>query len=121
LPKDTDHKNTVIENNLVLVTNGDLGLNESASGLTFSKNLLSKKPDSSVVGAGDIIADPQLVNPTQSIDLDQIAHPVNASWYIPTSSSPAIGQAIPLSYVTNDFLGAFREIPPDIGALESTQ
>ncbi len=119
LPKDTNHQNTAIENNLVLVSKGgDPGYSASSEGLTFSKNLWSKKPNGSVVGAGDIVADPLLINPYQTIDLDQIAHPVKADWYLLTSSSPAIDKGMSVNEVVVDYFGNNRGTIPDMGANE---
>jgi parallel beta-helix repeat protein len=118
LPKDANHQNTIIEYNLVLVSKGDPGFSKSITGVTFSHNLWSKKPESSAIGSGDIVGDPQLINPNHAIDLNQISHPVSAAWYQLKSSSPAIDKASVIAFVTKDLLGISRGKHPDFGALE---
>jgi len=114
-----NHKNTIFENNLVLVPDGWSGYAQGATtGLTFSHNLWSKRPDPSINSTGDFIGDPQLVNPTQLVAPDQIANPLNAAGYAPTTSSPVINKASPVAEVVDDYFGKNRGNTPDIGAIE---
>jgi parallel beta-helix repeat protein len=106
------HQNTVIENNIISVGGTPL-VSPSMTGLTYTRNLWSKKP--SVLGSGDMVGNPLLSDP---------AHSVNASidprWYTLTSSSPAKGKALVLSDVQTDYFGIGRDSSPDIGANEYT-
>lgn len=115
----TNHVNTVIENNLFYASNGGkLGRSDVSAGLTFKNNLWSATPETSVVGIGDIVADPKLVNPTQTINLDQITYPLDPTAYKLTSLSPAINKAISIPEVTTDYFNNPRGSSLDIGAVE---
>jgi hypothetical protein len=111
--------NSTIENNLVLIPYGSVGdVRGPTSGLTFTDNLWRGTIDSSVAGTGAINDDPLLVNPTQTIELDQITYPLDAAGYAPSSSSPAINKANPIPDVIYDYFGNNRGTSPDIGAIE---
>jgi len=105
------HQNTVIEDNLILVNLGTPLNSPSRAGLTFSSNLWSKNPV--FLGSGDVVGNPLLSNPTQSVDVS-----IDPSWYQLTESSPAIGKALALPDVQTDYFGTPRDSAPDMGADE---
>ncbi|HMD88616.1 MAG TPA: right-handed parallel beta-helix repeat-containing protein [Anaerolineaceae bacterium] len=112
---------TIIENNIsyVVYSGANPGKSDNNTGLIFRNNNWSKAPNASVNGANDIISNPMLSNPTHAIDNDQIASPVDPSWYALTASSPSISHAYPESWITTDYDGDDRNSSnPDIGPLE---
>jgi hypothetical protein len=93
-------------------------LDSGPSGITLSNNNWSSTPDSNMTGSGDVVGDPLLVNPTQTIEEDQIAHPLDPTAYRLTSSSPGRGAGVAVSFVADDYWGTARSDPPDMGAHE---
>lgn len=97
-----------------------------ADGITFSKNLWSKKPDNVNVtqdfqgnaqlrgksGSGDF---PVFTRPPTETELKQVV-----KWFELRNSSPAIDKASPVNFITTDFFWAKRPFgtAPDIGAHE---
>lgn len=81
----------------------------TTQGITFSNNLWSKTPSSSVISPTDIIADPQLSKSGQSSD---------PAWFNLKPNSPAIDKALPLTEVPRDYDNFPRDSTPDIGAKE---
>jgi hypothetical protein len=103
------HVNTAIRNNLI-VQDGSLPIAVvTGSGLTFSNNLWSKSPPSSGASSTDVVADPQL---TKSGSASQ----PTGDYFKLLPTSPAIGKAVSLSKVVDDFFGDPRPAKPDIGA-----
>jgi parallel beta-helix repeat protein len=100
------HQNTIIENNLIVVSTGYyIGYSASATGLTFSHNLWSKARDTSVQGTGDVIGDPIFTLDYTNLHLQ--------------TSSPAKNSGIDLrSTVPLDYDGVTRDTTPDMGAFE---
>jgi hypothetical protein len=114
-----DHSGTVITNNLIRAASGSDSLTEDATGITWSNNFWAVTPPASAQGTSDITADPLLVNPTQTIELDQIATPLDAGGYKLTSLSTAIGASTVVAGVTTDYFGTIRNVTaPDRGAHE---
>ena len=109
------HTNTRIANNIILQSNGTLAEVETAAGLTFDHNLWSRTPPTSLQGAGDVYADPQLVDPNHT----RVAGSVDADWYKLSASSPAINTGVALPGINTDYWNNPRDNPVDIGANES--
>jgi nitrous oxidase accessory protein NosD len=107
-----NNKDILIENNLILQTDGDLGRFESTVGVTFSHNLWSRPPADNLSGDGDLVGDPLLSDPNQAL----VAGQAQADWFSLSVQSPAIDAAS--STMTVDFLGRLRDDSPDVGALE---
>ena len=109
-PKNANHSNTIIEDNLVKVTGSPLTI-LSLPGVTYMYNLWSKAP--SLKGIGDVIGDPLLSDPSRDVDTF-----IDPSWYTLTSLSPAIGKAKTISYIQQDYFWLTRDSLPDMGACE---
>jgi len=79
--------------------------------VSFSNNLWSKSlpSDSKASSPTDIVGDPKLAH---------IGDPFSATWFMLTTSSPAIDKSLSLPQVTVDYFGQIRGINPDIGADE---
>lgn len=107
------HRNVRIQNNLFLQNGGDLVVVPDSE-MRFSHNLWSRTPPAYAASAGDVIADPLLVNPYAPL----VQGDVQASWYRPTMASPAVGAAAIVPEAGRDFAGSFRGMDPDIGAYE---
>jgi uncharacterized protein YuzB (UPF0349 family) len=96
-------------NNIILQEDSHIIAVNAGTGWSFFNNLWSKTPSSKLIGTNDIIGNPLLLENT-SYDL--------TSWYILNSSSPAIGKAMVLDMVLNDYFNYTRDNLPDIGAIE---
>jgi hypothetical protein len=112
----TLNTNAVFENNIILqdkLTTSVARDSSAYTGLTFSHNLWSSVQPTALRGAGDIIANPLLVE-------SGLTGPgqLSANWFLPLSNSPAIGAGVALTVVWNDFFAHSRLIPPSIGAIE---
>jgi len=105
-----DHVNVVFTNNLVM-QDGDLPVIATIDqpGVTYSYNLWSKEPYDAASGPGDVIGDPMLM---------QVGEPFFADWFRLMDTSPAIGAAISLPDVSDDFFASLRDVAPDMGAVE---
>lgn len=105
-----DHWNVRFENNLVQ-QDGDLPViaTITQSGVTYSHNLWSKPSLPAASGPGDVIGDPHLA---KTGDL------YSADWFRLTDASPAIGKALTIPGIINDYFGALRDSTPDLGAAE---
>jgi hypothetical protein len=108
------HTNTRIVNNIILQSSGTMADVGTVAGLTFDHNLWSRTPSMDVQGAGDIYADPQLVNPNHP----RTAGSVDAAWYKLSSSSPAINAGTCLADVYTDYWNIPRGKTVDFGAHE---
>ena len=106
------HQNITFLNNLVQ-QDGSLPLIEVTLNpdVSFSNNLWSKSlpSDSKASSPTDIVGDPKLAH---------IGDPFSATWFMLTTSSPAIDKSLSLPQVTVDYFGQIRGINPDIGADE---
>jgi hypothetical protein len=107
------HQNVRFNNNIV-VQDGNLPIAgiDTATGITFSYNLWSKRPPSIASGPGDVIGDPKLAK-TGSYTAPE--------WYQLQASSPAWNTAIRISEVIDDFYRRLRGETPDMGAFEYGQ
>jgi hypothetical protein len=120
-PTSGDHYNTIIENNISVVTysNANSGRNAHAAGVTLRNNNWNPAPQYTAIGSNDIDADPLLAAPLHAIANDQITTPLDPAWYKLTATSPGIAHAYAESWITTDFAGAARDAStPDIGAYE---
>ena len=98
------HRNTRIENNLLVQENGGRLADVVADPeLHFSHNLWSEKHSPQVAGPGDIIGNPKLAK-TGTIEAGQLV----ADRFKLTADSPAIGHANALAEVKDDFEGNAR-------------
>ena len=79
--------------------------------ISFSNNLWSKTPPSSVSGSGDVIGDPKL---------KMMGSPSLPDWFKLSDLSPAINKGKVIAETNLDFFGNVRDSMPDIGALEYT-
>ena len=77
--------------------------------ISFSNNLWSKTPPSSVSGPGDVIGDPKFTMTGSQYLPD---------WFKLTDLSPAINKGKVIAETNLDFYGTVRDAMPDIGALE---
>lgn len=106
------HQNVIFENNLVQQDGSlPLILIIEDPDVSFSNNLWSKSlpSDSKASSPTDIVGDPKLAH---------IGDPFSATWFMLTTSSPAIDKSLSLPQVTVDYFGQIRGINPDIGADE---
>lgn len=111
-----NYENVQFENNIIYQQDGTIAhIARNYPGLTLRNNLWSSSPVSTAAGTGDIVDDPQLVNPTTSLTGGQ----VDAAWYMLQSSSSAINNAATGTIISNDFFGDLRDNNPDIGACEN--
>ncbi len=109
-----DHNESWFINNIMLQQDTfAIEMIEVHPGLTFSHNLWSKLPSLSVLGLGDLITDPLLMQ-TGEIN----AGGMQADWFKLSEVSPAVDRAMPLAEVSTDFFGMVRSGLPDIGAHE---
>jgi Right handed beta helix region len=111
------HSNTKITNNIVVQDDsraiGSLG--DRSAGITFSNNLWSKSPPSSMMGRNSLVGDP-LITKTGYLTPGNLT----GDYFEFLSSSPAINKAATLAAVTVDYFGTSRPqgSAPDIGAFE---
>jgi hypothetical protein len=99
-------------NNLIYQSNGIAIAQIDQPGIiSFSNNLWSKTPPSSVSGPGDVIGDPKLA---------MTGSPYSPDWSSLSDSSPAKNKGIVISVTNLDFYDTIRDAFPDIGALEYT-
>ena len=107
------HANTRIMDNIVLQDYDTLIDVAYDAGLSYSNNLWSRTPVSYVISPSDIIGDPVLamVGATGPGQL-------NAEYFQPLSSSPAINNGTMIPEVIVDFFERARGDNPDIGAFE---
>ncbi|MCE5209666.1 MAG: right-handed parallel beta-helix repeat-containing protein, partial [Chloroflexi bacterium] len=96
-------------NNLILQEDSRTIAINSGKGWTFSNNLWSRTPSSSVSGIMDIIVDPKLTKSGEAY---------SGKWYQLQSSSPAIDKGKFVSQVFEDYYSYLRSGSLDIGALE---
>lgn len=99
-------------NNLVYQSDAIAILEVSVPGIvSFSNNLWSKAldPDFAASGSGDVVGDPKL---------SMLGSPYSSAWFKLTDLSPAIDMGKALQETHVDFLGAFRDALPDMGAME---
>jgi len=108
------HTNTRVANNIILQSSGTMAEVGTAAGLTFDHNLWSRTPLEDVRGAGDVYADPQLVDPNHV----RIAGSVDAIWYKLSAASPAINAGATVAGVDTDYWNTSRGNSVDIGAHE---
>lgn len=88
-------RNIRIERNIFLQQSQNVG-SAPPNVATFAYNLWSRTPHINLKGTGDIIADPQLVNPNATLHPGQ----VQIDWYKPLPASPAIaGNMGPLAFL----------------------
>jgi hypothetical protein len=91
--------------NNIIVQDGPLPISIMAKNVKISNNLWSKSP--SVLGSGDIVADPLLAKGEFGPD-----------WFALQSNSPAIDKGMVLDVVKQDYSEHVRGTSPDIDALE---
>jgi parallel beta-helix repeat protein len=115
IQKDAGHTNTLIANNIFYQTGGGAMTNLTAnSGLRFDHNLWYGGSAGAAAGTGDVNADPKLLNPGTTTDVD----------YKLQAGSPAIDAGAQLiKSVPNDYAGSSRPLGKryDIGAYEYVQ
>ncbi|MFM1769526.1 MAG: hypothetical protein RJA22_2055 [Verrucomicrobiota bacterium] len=106
---DPGHSGTTIANNIFRQGLAGVPLASVVNnGITFHHNAWSGGSPGLAAGAGDILADPLLVNPGGAADGD----------YRLQAGSPCIAAATDLAAVTADYWGTLRTSPRDIGAHE---
>lgn len=84
--KKASMRNVEVLRNIILQDDGNVGRAPADAELSFSQNLWSQTPPSTMVGSGDFVADPLLANATAPL----VAGTVEAEWYMPLPSSPAV-------------------------------
>jgi hypothetical protein len=102
---------SVFENNVFLQNGaGRAGEIPSTAGLTFRNNAWFGKLDGRVVGSGDVLEDPKLLQPGEP----------EPQAYRPAAGSPLIDRGVVSAAVVADFLGTARPqgTTHDIGAFE---
>jgi parallel beta-helix repeat protein len=108
------HSNSRVLNNIVLQEGSlPVAVIGTKTGLTFSNNLWSKIPSSSVAGSGDVIGNPLLIRVGQTT-----AGQLTGSWFEIQSGSPARGKAKTINEVTEDYYANSRDFSSDIGGHE---
>jgi parallel beta-helix repeat protein len=102
------HANSVVENNVFYQVGGTAVATLQGTGVTFrNNNWYGGTPTGATAGAGDVYGNPAFAN----------AGGLKAIDYKLTASSTAIAKAMDLgTTVRNDFFGATRVAPFDIGA-----
>ncbi|HYO76002.1 MAG TPA: right-handed parallel beta-helix repeat-containing protein, partial [Thermoanaerobaculia bacterium] len=104
------HAGTVVKNN-IFYSVGNAAASVAGSGVAFQNNLwYGAAPTGLAVGAGDIYADPMLVNPGT----------FNAADYKLKAISPAVHTALDATPATTDFFGSKRTPSNDLGAHEQS-
>jgi parallel beta-helix repeat protein len=115
IDNDAGHTNTLIANNIFYQTGSGAMTNLTAnSGLRFQHNLWYGGSAGAAAGTGDVNADPKLLNPGTTTDVD----------YKLQAASPAIDAGTQLiKSVPNDYAGSSRPLGKgyDIGAYEYVQ
>lgn len=104
------------KNNIIYQSNGQPLVNNGSlfSGWAFSNNAWSTTPPNYVRSSSDVIGDPKLANPNAT----PLPGNTNPEWYMLTEGSPAIGKALSIQDVLEDFFGKSRDDLPDIGGHE---
>ncbi|MFM7099804.1 MAG: right-handed parallel beta-helix repeat-containing protein, partial [Verrucomicrobiota bacterium] len=106
---DPGHAGTVVANNIFRQTLVGVPLVTVVNnGITFHHNSWSGGSPGLAAGTGDVLADPLLVNPGGFTDTD----------YRLQAGSPCLLAAADLPAVPDDYWGAFRTSPRDMGAHE---
>lgn len=107
-----NHSNVIIQNNIIQ-QEGPLpvALIIANPELDFAHNLWSKAPPAAAAGRGDILGSP---------GFERLGSPYAPSWYSLAQGSAAIGRALALNDVTEDYFGDARDGQPDIGADEAS-
>jgi hypothetical protein len=110
----TTNTNVRFVNNLI-VQDDALAIARGGVGVTFSNNLWSKAPPSNFMGTNSIVGNPML-----SRQGTILPGQLTGSWFMLTSSSPAINRAVSLPEVTGDYFKSQRPFGsfPDIGGHE---
>ena len=101
--------------NNLFVQNGSITnwLANSTNGMSFSHNLCWPSASISGAGAGDVIANPTLVQ-SGGVGPGQLTY----NWFRPQVGSAALAAGLALPSVTVDYLNVTRSSPPSIGAFE---
>ncbi len=109
IDSDPGHYGSRIVDNVFVDTNGGAFVYVGGTnGLTFGHNLFAGGSASSAAGSGDVFADPEFVAPGGA----------SADGYHLSAGSPALGAAMELGEVNDDFDGVQRGNPADLGAFE---
>lgn len=114
----------IFKNNLIYCQSGQTWYSSSRpsnidSAFDFSNNLTyggSNTRPSFAIGSGDVLANPQLINPNAQIPYLEDVNPEN---YKPSPTSPAVNAGITTPYTT-DFFGSSRTGGWEIGFSEYT-
>jgi len=107
------NRNVRIMNNIVLQENSTAVIQPSGTGNTYSNNLWSKTPPSSVTSVTDMFGNPMILKSGLTG-----AGLLIADYFKIADSSAAINKGVPLMEVTTDFFGNDRGDISDIGAIE---
>lgn len=102
--------NGLFENNIVDQEDSLPIGTEGGTGITFSHNLWSKAPPSNMNGLGDVIGNPALSKAGSFVQGQ-----LSGNYFKLLSSSYAIGKALAISNVIDDYFGNTRGSAPDIG------
>lgn len=101
------HSGAIFANNIFVLNGGTMTeMPAGSSGITFKNNLWQGGASGPAGGAGDVSGDPLLGNRNGR----------SAADFRIAAGSPARGKGATLAEVTDDFWGAGRRNPPDIGA-----
>jgi len=117
-PDTTSYIDCVFTNNIVIEEDSQrvpIYVESSHSGLTFSYNCWSKTPIAAAQGTGDVVGDPKVAKTPPSG-----AGTLTANYFKILYTSPAIGAAVVLAEVTEDYFETARGDDPDMGGHEYT-
>jgi hypothetical protein len=116
-PTGISHVNARIANNIIVQDDSKAigSLASPADGLTFSHNIWSKSPPSSMMGTRSIVDDP-LVTRAGTVAPGALT----GDYFRIAAGSPAIDAAAALAEVTDDYFGDPRPVgaSPDMGGYE---
>ncbi|MEZ4620968.1 MAG: right-handed parallel beta-helix repeat-containing protein [Caldilineaceae bacterium] len=96
-----DHHNIKFTNNIIYQQDSTIAFVADDPELTLSHNLWSQRPPATAAGDGDIIGDPQLVNPDEPL----VPGKVKIAWFKPLATSPALAADMgPQTYIDQKLL-----------------
>jgi parallel beta-helix repeat protein len=105
--------NSRIENNVIYQGDSKPISSGSGNGITWANNVWSKTPGQGFLGTGSVVADPLLAK-AGPVGQGTLTH----AWFALQTRSPAIGAALSLPGIVEDYLKASRDAHPDAGGLE---
>jgi len=108
-----NHKDARFFNNIIFQEDAVAICHQEATGIIFQNNLWSKPPDVSCRGIGDIVGNPRIAGGESFLP-----GALSSQWFSIQDGSPALGRAMGLREVVEDFFRVPRGNYPDIGACE---